>query len=145
MKKIFTSLVIAALLFMFILACGCDSDKSGKSLDGWDTTRTGQEDGTSTWEDDTSAQDADDDYTEPGPSYDPYVPMEGEMVTASDYDLGLQEGYEDGYWAGLVDGRRGIYDDEPGGYDDSNEYYEEGYLQGYAEGYEDGYSDGEEM
>jgi hypothetical protein len=128
MRKITTILVLCALLATLVWACGCGTEKSADKEDKTTTTKTTGED------------------LEPGPRYDPYpTPEEGELVTPSDWDLGLREGYEAGYWAGYVDGMRGIYDEEPGGYDDTNEYYVEGFLQGFQEGYADGNSDGEEM
>ena len=142
MRKIATVLFIAVLLALVVCAFGCNNDKSA---DHKDTTTTQREDTTTTQRDETNTQ-TDDEYVGPGSRYDPYpTPEEGELVTPSDYDLGLREGYEEGYWVGLSDGRRGIFDDQPGVYDDSNEYYVEGYLEGYVEGYEDGNLDGQEM
>jgi len=137
MKKTITLLAIIALLLTLVWVCGCGTEKNA---DEKDTTITW------TTEEDTDTVDATGDELEPGPRYDPYpTPEEGELVTITDYDLGLREGYEAGYWAGLADGMRGIYEEEPVEYDDSNEYYVDGFLEGYQEGYEDGNSDGEEM
>ena len=145
MKKTITLLVLVALLATLVWACGCGTEKSAdeRSTTPWTT----EEDMTTTdtTGEDTTTTDTTGDELEPGPRYDPYTPIEGEMVTTTDYDLGLQEGYEMGYWAGLADGMRGIYNEEPMDYDESNEFYVEGFLEGYQEGYEDGYSDGEEM
>ena len=124
MKKTITLLVLIALLLTLVWACGCGTEKSA---DEKDTTTTW------TTEDDMTATDTTGDELEPGPRYDPYVPREGEMVTTTDYDLGLQEGYETGYWVGVVDGMRGVYDADPMEYEDSNEYYVEGFLEGYQE------------
>jgi len=136
MRKTITLLILVALLATLVWTCGCGTEKSADNKD-WTTT-------TQTTGDDTTTHTTGEDL-EPGPRYDPYVPSrEGELVTPSDWDLGLSEGYEAGYWAGLVDGMRGIYNEEPGEFDDSNEYYVEGFLEGYQEGYDDGYSDGEE-
>jgi len=135
MKKTIALLVLVALLATLVWACGCGKEKSMDLNDGTTTTQT-------TGDDTTTVITGED--LEPGPRYDPYVPAEGELVTPSDWDLGIQEGYEAGYWVGLVDGMRGVYDADPVEYDDSNEYYVEGFLEGYQEGYDDGYSDGEE-
>jgi len=143
MRKAIILLVLVSLLAALVWACGCGgSDENNKSF----IEQSTEKDTTTTK---PTAEDTDTTRTtgedlEPGPRYDPYVAAEGEMVTASDYDLGLQEGYEAGYWTGLVDGMGGAYDADPVGYDDSNEYYVEGFLEGYQEGYDDGYSDGEE-
>jgi hypothetical protein len=139
MKKTIMLLVLAALLAASLWACGCGTEESIDREEKVTTTQTTGEDTTTTTQ--TTGEEL-----EPGPRYDPYpTPEEGEMVTPTDYDVGLREGYEYGYWAGYADGMRGIYDEQPGEYDDTNEYYEEGYLEGYQEGYDDGNSDGEEM
>ncbi|MBN2025956.1 MAG: hypothetical protein JW854_04280 [Actinobacteria bacterium] len=147
MKRAITLLVLIALIATLAWACGCGGDKGADENNKDYIAQSTEKDSTTTdtTEKDSTTTDTTGDDLEPGPRYDPYVPMEGEMVTPSDYDLGLQEGYEAGYWAGLADGMRGVYDADPVGYDDSNEYYVEGFLEGYQEGYDDGYSDGEEV
>lgn len=146
MRKTATLLVLIALLAALVWACGCGDDKSADESNKDFIEQSTEKDttATDTAGEDTTATDTSEEDLEPGPRYDPYVPAEGEMVTPSDYDLGLQEGYEAGYWTGLVDGMRGAYDADPAGYDESNEYYVEGFLEGYQEGYDDGFSDGEE-
>ncbi len=146
MRKTITISILIALLLTFVWACGCGTEKSADEKDTTTPWTTEEEASTTeTAEEDTTTTGTTGGELEPGPRYDPYTPIEGEMVTTTDYDLGLREGYEAGYWAGLADGMRGVYNEEPMEYDDSNEFYVEGLLEGYQEGYEDGYSDGEEI
>jgi hypothetical protein len=127
-KKLSPALIVVFIVVLCIASYGCGEGKNVGGTSPW---------GDASVKESTVVQG-------PGPRYNPYPdPEEGEM-TPSDYDLGLREGYEDGYWAGFSADPDG-YDDEPAGVDAANEYYAEGYVEGYMEGYEDGFYDGLEM
>lgn len=131
MKKLSAVFIAVFIAVLCLATCSCSDGKGGSGVLPW--SDAGDSGATKT----AGAQ-------EPGPRYDPYPESEEGGVTASDYDLGLRDGYEDGYWAGYnADPDR--YDDEPAEVDDTDDFYAEGYLEGYAEGYEDGFYDGLEM
>jgi hypothetical protein len=62
-------------------------------------------------------------------------------VTQTDYDVGLVEGYGDGYDQGYLDGKEGDYDPMPELDGDWNDDYAIGYEEGFLDGYDDGYND----
>lgn len=59
----------------------------------------------------------------------------------ADYDLGLVEGYSDGYDQGAADAVEGDYDPRPDLEEGWNEDYAAGYEEGFLQGYEDGFED----
>ncbi len=65
--------------------------------------------------------------------------------TQTDYDVGLVEGYGDGYDKGYSDGEEKTYDPVPELEEDWNEDYTVGYEEGFIRGYEDGYDNAVEQ
>lgn len=70
------------------------------------------------------------------------IPVDS-LLTSDDERSPIDAGYEDGYYAGIIDG---ALEDERASYDESSQYpnakdrqaYTDAYRRGYAQGYEDG-------
>ena len=120
---------LSVMVVLLVLACGCGDKKQSSEADN----------PFSEWIGDGSAENGEIEAV-PGPRYDPY-PAPDEASTATDYDIGLGEGYEEGYWAGYYDAVEDSYDNEPPCTDYLSVDHRIGYHEGYFEGYDDGYYD----
>lgn len=81
--------------------------------------------------------------TAPAGTADPNVTAPPDSLMSTDERSPLDAGYEDGYYAGIIDGVAG---DERASYDETSQFptaeerknYTDAYRRGYAQGYKDG-------